>query len=239
VRFQLLAFREAGFAAMRASYGGKRDPVTPEKQAPRLTCRVGLSLDGATGQVVQLQGGRQSEELRRLAERILDACRGPAVAGIGAADLHDALAKVAAGVLAPEVLRVLVSRRLETRPGAEGARGWVLRVEGRTASLQSQDPGRELAEVRLDEGEPPALARLLREGGVADLPINLYAEEITDLVVKVLDRERRVQARRFAGMTRTTHAGAQERFDRILEALGDRRQRWFARERPPLVPPGE
>lgn len=237
VRSLLLAFREAGFGSMRTSYGGKRDPVTPEKAPPRLTCRVGLSLDGATRQVVQLQGGRQSEELRRLAERILDACREPAAAGIGAADLDDALSKVAAGVLAPEALRVLVSRRFETRPGEDGARGWVLRVEARTASLQSQGAsGQDLAEVRLDDRELSGLARLLREGGMADLPINLYAEEYTDLVVKVLDREKRVQARRFAGMTRTTHGLAQGRFDRILEALGDRRQRWFAREQSPAGP---
>jgi hypothetical protein len=87
--------------------------------------------------------------------------------------------------------------------------------------------------VRLDDRELSGLARLLREGGMADLPINLYAEEYTDLVVKVLDREQRVQARRFAGMTRTTHGLAQGRFDRILEALGERRQRWFAREQSP------
>lgn len=237
VRSLLLAFREAGFAGLRPSYGGKTDPAPSEKQPPRLTCRVALSLDGARRQVVQLQGGRQSDELRGLADRILDACRGKAVAGIGAADLEDGLAKVASGALAPEVLQVLVSRRPEPRPGTDGARGWVLRVEGRIASLEGESVrGPEPAEVRLDDGDLTSLARLALEGGVAELPINLYAEEYTDLVVKVLDREKRVQARRFAGMTRTTHGEAQGRFDRILEALGDRRQRWLAAAQPSREP---
>jgi hypothetical protein len=219
----LVAFREEGFAAMPPSHGGRYDPVTKEQQPPRLTCRVGLSLDGATAQVVQLQGGRQSEGLRRLAERILDECRGPAASGTGASSLEDGLAKIETGTLAPEALELLLSRRPDPRPGEEDARGWVLRVAGRTATLDGGPSA-----VPLDPVEVAALARLLREGGAADLPINLYAEEYTDLVVNVLGRERRVQARRFAGMTRTTSADAQSRFDRILEGLLERRQRWFA-----------
>ncbi|HEY6549197.1 MAG TPA: hypothetical protein VI589_14875 [Vicinamibacteria bacterium] len=227
----LVALRDEGFAGMRPSYGGKYDPVTAEQQPPRLTCRVELSLDGATAQVVQLQGGRQSEALRRLAGRILDECSGPAAAGIGAESLEDGLAKIESGTLAPEALELLLSRRPEARPGLENARGWVLRVAGRTATLEGgpSASAQEPLAVPLDSGELAALARLLREGGVADLPINLYAEEYTDLVVEVLDRERRVQARRFAGMTPTTHAAQQVKFDRILEALAGRRERWFPR----------
>ena len=229
VRSLLAAFRDAGFASMRPSYGGKADPATPDAQPPRLTCRVGLVLDGASRQVVQLQGGRQSGELRRLAERILDACRVRSASGIGAAGLDDGLAKVANGALAPEVLQVLVSRRPEGRPSADGARGWVLRVEGRTASLLGPgDPGPEPVEARLDDAEAVALARLLREDGVADLPLNLYAEELTDLVVQVLGHEKTIQARRFSGVTRATHGEAQARFERILEALAACRDRWFA-----------
>ena len=228
VRSLLVAFREAGFALMLPSYGGEGDSVTPDAQPPRLTCRVGLSLDGASRQVVQLQGGRQSAELRRLAERILDACRVKAAAGIGAVDLDEGLAKVATGVLAPEVLQVLVSRRPAGRPSADGAWGWVLRVAGRTASILGPgEPGPEPVEARLDDAEAAALARLLREEGVAGLPFNLYAEELTDLVVQVLGHEKKVQARRFAGMTRATHAEAQARFERILGTLGDCRERWF------------
>lgn len=231
VRSLLVAFRDAGFTSMPPSYGGKNDPVSPKAQPPRLTCRVRLSLDGVSGQVVQLEGGRQSAELRRLAERILDECRAKGASGIGAVDLDDGLDKVANGVLAPEVLQVLVSQRPEGRPSGDGARGWVLRVEGRTASivLSGEPPP---AEARLDHSEAASLARLLREGGIARLPPNLYAEELTDLVVRVLRHEKAIQARRFAGLTRTTHGEAQTRFERIVVALGDRRARWFGGRSP-------
>jgi hypothetical protein len=233
VRALLTAVRDAGFASMRPSYGGKTDPVTSGAQPPRLTCRVGLSLDGASLEVVQLQGGRQSSELRRLAERILGDCKVKAAGGIGAVDLDDGLAKVEKGALAPEVLRVLVSRRPEGRPAADGARGWVLRVEGGTASLTGPEPpGAEPVEARLDGAEAAALARLLREEGVSRLPVNLYADELTDLVVRVLGHEKTVQARRFAGLTRVTHGEAQARLERILEALGGCPDRWF-KGRPP------
>src|SRR5262245_50538218 len=225
VQSLLVAVRDAGFPSMRPSYGGKSDPETPVVQAPRLTCRVGLSLDGAAGKVVQLDGGRQLSELRRLAERILDSCRSKAAGGIGAEDLADGLAKVEKGVLVPEVLRVVVSRRPERPSAAEGARGWVLRVEGRTASLLG--PGPEPLEARLGDADTAELARVLRENGVAGLPPNLYAEELTDLVVRVLGHEKSVQARRFTGLTRATHGEAQVRLERILEALVGCRERWF------------
>jgi hypothetical protein len=229
VRALLVALRDAGFASMRPSYGGKEDPVGEDAQPPRLTCRVSVSLDGISGQVVQLQGGRQSAELRRLAERILDSCRLKAAAGIGAVDLDDGLAKVASGVLAPEVLQVLVSRRPEGRPSAEPARGWTMRVAGGAVSMEKAgEPGLVPLEARLDDGEAVALARLLREGALAGLPINLYAEELTELVVRVLGHEKAVQARRFAGMSRDTHGDAQARFERVLKALDEWRQRWLA-----------
>jgi hypothetical protein len=237
VRSLLAAIRDAGFASMRPSYGGKGDSPSPEREAPRLTCRVGLSLDGVSGESVQLQGGRQSAELRGLAERILGECRTEAEAGTVATDLGDGLAKVASGVLAPEVLHVLVSRRPEGGPSAHAARSWVLRVEGRTASIRGPgSEGGEVVEVALVDGEAAALAGLLRQEGVADLPQNLYAEELTDLVVRVLAHEKKVQARRFAGMTRATHGEAQERLDRILAALVERGERWLGAQPPAREP---
>jgi hypothetical protein len=154
-----------------------------------------------------------------------------------ATDLGDGLAKVASGVLAPEVLHVLVSRRPEGGPSAHAARSWVLRVEGRTASIRGPgSEGGEVVEVALVDGEAAALAGLLRQEGVADLPQNLYAEELTDLVVRVLAHEKKVQARRFAGMTRATHGEAQERLDRILAALVERGERWLGAQPPAREP---
>ena len=223
VRLLLVELRDSGFASMPSSYGGDPDEATPEEEPQQLTCRVGLQLDGASRLVVQLLGGRQSSELRRLAEHILDACRGRAAAGIAALDLDDGLAKVAAGTLAPEVLQVLLSRRPERAP----PNGWVLRVDGRTARMEWPGAEAASAEARLDAVETTALARLLREEGVARLPVNLYADELTDLAVRVLRHERKVQARRFARMSPTTHGEEQARFDTVLKALLDCRERWF------------
>ncbi len=138
VRELLAAVRDAGFASMRPSYGGKHDPAREDAQAPRLTCRASVRLDGASGEAVQLEGGRQFAELRRLAETILDACREKAAAGTGAADLDDGLAKVASGILAPEVLQVLVSRQPEGRSSTDPARVLTMRVAGRTLSCRGR-----------------------------------------------------------------------------------------------------
>ena len=223
VRELLAAVRDAGFASMRPSYGGKHDPAREDAQAPRLTCRASVSLDGTSGEAVQLEGGRQSAELRLLAETILSVCREKAAAGTGAVDLDEGLAKVASGILAPEVLQVVVSRQPEGRSSTDPARVLTMRVAG--CALLVQGPAAPLPQkARLAEGDAAALARLLREGGLPGLPANLYAEELTDLVVRVLGHEKAVQARRFAGMSRATHADAQARFDRLLGALDDWRQ---------------
>ena len=225
VRALLEAFREARFPDMRESYGGRRDPVAEEKQAPRATCRVGLRLDGLGKRVVQLQHGRQSEELRRLADRILLACEQGARSGRSAASLEDGLAKVATGELAAESFHVLVHRKLEgDEEDARTAEGWLLRVDGRQASTQRHVRERGYAEpvaLELSSDQLGGLATLLREKSVAELPVNLHAEHYTELVVSVLNRRKAVQARPFVGMTRTTHGENQKRFDEILARLQD------------------
>ena len=48
---------------------------------------------------------------------------------------------------------------------------------------------------------------------------NLFAPDYKDLTVRVLGHEKNVQARRFAGMTSTTHAESQLDAERIFDAL--------------------
>lgn len=229
IRTLLQAFRESGFPSLRESYGGRRDPVVRENQSPRATCRVGLRLDGLRKHVIQLQHGRQSEELRRLAIRILEACEGPARSGRSAASLEDGLAKVAAGELAPETLQLLVHRKVEgdrSNPGE--AEGWLLRLDGRQATTRRHGLDTGYAEpiaLELSGEDFTGLARLLREQGVHELPFNLHAEHYTELVVVVLNWRKTVEARPFAGMTHKTHGGKQERFDQIFRRLQDLERR--------------
>jgi hypothetical protein len=76
------------------------------------------------------------------------------------------------------------------------------------------------------------LAQLLRETGVDDLPVNLYAEHYTELVVSVLNWRQALQARRFAGMSRTTHGDKQKQFDQIFGKFRDLERRVETEGRP-------
>jgi hypothetical protein len=228
LRAQLEAFVELDFANLRESYGGKGDPDTAEGQAPRATCRIRLALDGVAKQVVQLQGGRQSRQLKELAHRILDSCREPARAGVTAADLNDGLAKIERGELASEALHVLAHRKVDRRisGGVEGS--WILRVDGPAASttLYKAEGGyTEPIVLKLAQEDLAKLALSLKDRAVGDLPGNLYAEHYTDFVVQVLKHEKRIQARPFAGMTAATHGEMQPRFDEIFRALQQLHQR--------------
>jgi hypothetical protein len=236
LRALLEALRDGGFAGLRASYGGKGDPLLPTNQSPRVTCRIGLQLDGIRKHVAQLQGGRQSEALAKLANRILEECRAPAASGVGAIDLNDGLGKVAEGVLAPEAFHLVVHRSAQDSGGGQReGENWLLRVNGRHASVRgsSKDPARDaplVLELRADD--LGRLARQLVAAAASDLPGNLYADQYTDLTVTVLNRRKHVQARRFAGLTAATHGEKQKSFDRLLGQLEELRRRVSESGRP-------
>jgi hypothetical protein len=233
LRSLLVALREADFAGMRDSYGGKGDPIEPGHQAPRVTCRVRLGVDGLRKQVVQLQGGRQSEELKRLANRILEECRAPARSGVRADDLGDGLNKVAEGALAAEAFHLLVNRRGED--AAAAGENWLLRVDGNRASLSRQPRSGGPAAPLLLELQREDLARLARQLGASELgalPANLYAPLYTDVTVAVLGRRKQIQARRFAGLTPASHGEKQRRFDLLFEELNQLKSRVANEGRP-------
>jgi hypothetical protein len=232
----LETFRETDFPNMRETYGGRRDPVVRENQSPRATCRVALRLDGLRKHVAQLQHGRQSEELRRLASRVLETCEGAAGSGRAASSLGDGLAKVAVGELAPETFHALVHRKAKGNDSDKReSESWLLRVDGRRTSTRRQLPEKGYDEefvLELSLEDLTGLARLLRETGVDDLPVNLYAEHYTELVVSVLNWRQALQARPFAGMTPTTHRDKQKRFDQIFGKLRDLERRVETEGRP-------
>ncbi len=218
---------KADFASYADVYGGKpRDPRTREKKgagccALQVICSVELSLAGGTKQAVQVRKGELSAQLRQLADDLLDTCEKPGRAGTTAVDLADGLEKVAGGVLAAESLRVLLHRKPES--GAEaGDPGFLVRMSGGLATSRSYDAAGRLLDpvsLTLSRAEVAALARELAKAGLAELPLNLFAPDYRDLSVGVLDHEASVQARRFDGMTPTTHAEHQAGFERIYDAL--------------------
>lgn len=219
-------FRKVGFSRFQELYGTIEEEVpVPEDvggSALRVICRVELTVDGVTKQSGQLAEGPRSEELKDLAHTILDLGRGPGTSGTTAESLDDGLAKIAAGTLAPEVLRILLHRKPEARAVAAGEAGFLLRIEGGQATVQPYT-GRygDAEEIGLTGPELAELAADLAENRPGSLPVNLYANYYTDLVVEVLDRKREIQARTFTGVTPSTHGEAQERFDRIYDRLAE------------------
>jgi hypothetical protein len=204
---------------MRESYGGKNDSAN---KAPRLICRVSLGIDGATKEVRQLQRGRQSKELRYLADRLFEICRLPAESGVVADDLHDGLDKIANGMLAPVTLHIMVHRRIDRNVSSEEETGWLLRVDGRKASARLHVPADGYTEplaLELAAVDIANLAKQLHDLEIGDLPANIYAEYYTDLTVEVLNHRKNIQARQFAGMTPSTHGEKQDHFNEILRTL--------------------
>lgn len=227
----LEAMLRADYPAMHQLYG-KGDPEMQQPDKPgedaaiRVICRVVLTLDGVTRQSAQRAEGPQSEELRGLAHEIFALADKPEQDGVTAEDLGDGLAKVADGRLAPEALSLLLNRKDDDveagTPEAPREAGYLLRLEGRRLRVSPfQKPGGygDPVETEIDAATLGELATLLADDRVGELPANLYAGHYSDLVVEVLNREARVQARRFANLSPKTHGEKQERFERIEEAL--------------------
>jgi hypothetical protein len=218
----LEALRRAGFASMPESYGGRDDADT----GLELICRVRVALDGVEKQSYQLSKGRQSAELRELAEQLLAIGEDLGPSGVAAGSLEEGLGMVARGELAPEALTLQLQRQAEDLRSPEG--GWILRVEGGWArlSLQSPETGwTEPRRTRLSPEDAAGLARTLLEAHPEDLPVNLYSSWYQDLEIRVLNHRKSLQARRFANLTPETHGGKQERFDRLVAALEDLEKR--------------
>lgn len=230
----LAALHEADFAAMPETFGGKTRPRDPQEPpgppdgeqaifALRVICRVELSLEGRTKRVAQLDEGRQSAELRELSEEFFRVCKEPARQAVGASGLADGLDKIGRGELAPEVLRVMLHRKPDPNEPVS-SEGFLLRLEGPkvTSRLVEESGGYgPPMELTLSAGELQELARELAGWTLEELPVNLYSLEYTDFMAAVLDRSKSVQARQFAGMSPTTHAEAQRRFDALYTRLFD------------------
>lgn len=217
---ELLAlFRRQGFVALEETYGGKSDPKTPQDPtaaAIRVVCSVALTLGSESQRVTQLEGGRQSAELRALAEEILARVAARGEAGVRAASLDDGLAMVAAGELAPEAIDLSFHHQRDAAPDL------LLRVRHGRVTVRRELPAGGYG----DEGSralAPAtashLAATLRAADLPALPFNLYSADYVDLRAGVLDHERAIQARAFAGMDAATSGAAQGAFDHLVGEL--------------------
>lgn len=213
------AFERFGFAGMPKVFGhGEVD----EEFALRVICRVSLDLNGAAKQVLQFDQGKQSEELRKLAQFLVETSE-PAArnAGVTASSLGDALAKVAQGELAAETLDLTANRKPPVEDLKAGVPGWVLHVAGRRATARAYLPdglGEDL-ELELTAEEIREVAAVLSKQEFDGLPRNLYSERYTDLAVRVLRWKKDVQARDFAGMATDSQPEGRRRFQAALQGI--------------------
>lgn len=223
----LATLSRAGFGAMRDSFGGKDDPAPPSPRGwgLEMICRVRVAVDGVVKQSYQLSEGRQSAELKALAEQILAVGSELGPSGVAAASLEDGLDKIARGDLAPEALTLQLQRQSEDPRSPEG---WILRIEDGQAQVAYSSPETGWTEprrVHLTREEAAGLSRQLAAAHPEDLPINLYSSWYQDLEIRVLNRKTSLQARRFANVTPETHGEKQKRFEQLVAALEELKER--------------
>ncbi len=203
---------------------GVREVGDSAAQGVRIRERVRVEAGGLSLEVRRTVRQPPFPELARLVERVVALCAGPAARGVAASGLSDALAKERKGTLAPQALR-LSFQVLDETPGPGGVRpGWILQLNGRSLSVRDVVKGTGAGDVRRKEISSRQFGALVRELARAELetaPAALYSERYEDLSVDVLGQLKAVQARRFAGLSRGTHAGPQARYERLVRVLSE------------------
>jgi hypothetical protein len=220
------------FGSLPDTIGG--DETTRKK---RQRGQVKVSIGTVTKTVVQLEGGKQSQELATIAEQFLRASATASAAGVRVSSFADGFDKLAAGALAAQALEIIVERKTASSRDQAQDR-WTLRVDGRRASVRAMK-GAEVQgtprDLTLSKADFESLLRLLRDAKLSTLPRKLYAAENTDVRIEVLNQVCVVQAGPFPGLTPRTHGARQESFDRIYSSLLDLQAR-ISKEG---VPPAE
>ena len=206
------AFVREGFARMPASFGEEKEE---RRMAVKMTCRVRFSDGRVAKDVIQLDEGRQSPALKRLARGILDAARAATRSAAAVTSLDEGLAAIADGRLAVETLRITMRAGVGTGVRETTGKGGVLRIDGRDLHVEP-DAGAPVTR-RLEDAAVRELARVLADSRFFDLPVNVRAPEYVDLTVSVLGQEHSVQARQFSGAAQDPALRA--RFERAVAPL--------------------
>jgi hypothetical protein len=233
----LRALQSADFPGMEDTYGGAPRPGRPPGGAmvTIAICRIELSLGHYEKRVVQLAQGERSPALKELADDLLEICQAPARLGLTAASLRDGLEKVSRGELAPETLRIVVHRK----PGKkDDPPGFLLRVAGNRATTRAYEPARGYRDPIVRPMHAPELRALARELAARDpaaWPSNLYAVDYTDLSIRVLNHEKAIQARQFAGLAPFAHGRQQRAFEEVFEILQGLHRKTLDEGHPPVL----
>lgn len=237
----LRALNDADFPGLEDIYGGSRELAKPAAApdcgaaATLLTCRIELTLGEHHKQVVQLARGEQSVVVRQLAEDLLGIAKPFARLGLGASNLHDGLQKLARGKLALETWALMLHRKPDEGSVGLDDQGFLLTIFGTRATSRRYAAGTGYQQELVLVLSPSEIRRLVRELDAVNpsaWPANLYAAGYTDLSLRVLNHEKAIQARPFAGLGPTTHGQRQKAFEQALEILKRVQLRVLERGRP-------
>lgn len=184
----------------------------PEKPKPPAAARpvngpaimraVSLTIGDLSKSVLQTDKVNTLPALETLVEALFAGCDKAARKGRTAASLAEGLDLVARGKLAPEVLSMVVSQPAQASD-ADAQEGFVITIDGAVMTHTPQRVGTLTAVPRrrlVTPEEVREVASVLRDGGWAKLPNNVFRPRYVDVSVTILRHSRVVQARRFAGM---------------------------------------
>lgn len=203
------------------------DFATIEEHSPkgkRIRRRAGVMNHAYRREAWQTWEWAENERLTRLVDALFARVLPFAASGTVKIDsLADGLTKIQSGVLAPEMLNLMLHVRPEK---GSTAPGYLFRVEHGQASLRkyvNDELGPEDV-VGLDPANAAKLAAILLAAEPETLPVNVYATDYTHFQVNVMRHEKEVMARKFTGMTPTQHGEKQVAFDRMVKAIDEVRQ---------------
>jgi len=209
---------ERGYPGFEDSYGGRDLPVKSAAPA-RISCSIRIDIQGLQKSSVQMAGGEQYAPLLELAAELLDEAERFAGSAVTPVDLGDALDKLSAGQLAPQLLQL---RFLELPGPDNNEPGTLLRIVGGQLSRQAYRQGHAPEAPTLQplrQADFSGLLAALQAVQLPGLPANLWSENQVELEVQVLAHKKVVLARRFSRLEANTQAPAQQRFDKLLVVL--------------------
>jgi hypothetical protein len=210
----LRAFRDLSF----------EDIPQTSPRGKRLRRRAGIRTTSYSREASQTWEAPENEPLKQLVDRIFAVVGPLSRRTVWSADsLSDGLSKVARGQLPPEVLSLV----FHFKPS--NGDGYLFRVEHGAASSRRyvQEKLGDPVEIELSDSAIRDLAARLAAFEPQTLPVNLYARDYTEVVVRVLNQNRSVLARQFADLSPTRHGEAQTRLDGLVSWVQSVHAKWF------------
>lgn len=208
---------DKGFTDLEAEYGGKIKAT--RQQAPlRVSCLVEFDVNGVRKRSQQYVDGFQSQALRELANALLDRVA-PLVdaRGTEASSLTDGLEKLATEQLSSHAFYL----RLLELP-ADRRDGSVMEIQGDSVSIRTYSQGSDVGDREtfdIQRSGTERIAKVLHRSGIESMPVNLWAQGLVELEVRILGHRKTTIARDFMRMTPDGPGEAQKRFNRLISEL--------------------